>query len=317
MALKTLEKTFLYNHLNKSNHITKNIANSLSKGDRLTYENLEEAFMSIMKNYKYPLKHKIIDEVKKGNIILVYSPRNVKVPQYIPFILTRDNNTNVVAIVFVDIWSNKRNDETGDVKIDPKKLYCLIEAAYLARVCYHYNKQVSSKTPIITNGSAIYSQMFTKVLNKKYALNIDKNKYHKVLFLSSKFFITNILGIEDSDMVFNYCVKNCPNANIFSLKEVNEAVDESDFENIKTFIKALARPSTGLGMKDLTVRSYLEAFINMYDSTTLLALESFQYFIFNVNAVTNGAYINNQYILEEIVGPYGAKLYTAMMSIDN
>ena len=118
-------------------------------------------------------------------------------------------------------------------------------------------------------------------------------------------------------MVFNYCVKNCPNANIFSLKEVNEAVDESDFENIKTFIKALARPSTGLGMKDLTVRSYLEAFINMYDSTTLLALESFQYFIFNVNAVTNGAYINNQYILEEIVGPYGAKLYTAMMSLDN
>ena len=31
---------------------------------------------------------------------------------------------------------------------------------------------------------------------------------HKVLLLASKFYLINILGLMDSDMVFNYAVKN-------------------------------------------------------------------------------------------------------------
>ena len=315
MALKTLESTFIYNHLNRANNITRTMAEALDKGTVLTQDNLEEEFLTITKNFKYPLKLQVVDAVKKGEIILVYSPERVLIPKFMPFILTRNNSGNVVGVVFVDVWSEKMNHETGHVKIDPKKLYCMMEAAYLARICYFNSKELTSKAAVISNGSAIYSMMFTKVLNKKYALNIDKNKYHKVLFLASKFYMLNILGMSDSDTVFNYAIKNCPNGNMFSLKEIDNIVGANAYTDLENFINTLAKPETGLNMKDLTVRNYIEAFINMYDSSNLLSLESFPYFIYNVNGVTNGAYINNQYIMEDIVYKYGAKLYTAMMSI--
>ncbi|WP_171567728.1 hypothetical protein, partial [Brevibacillus sp. MCWH] len=70
-----------------------------------------------------------------------------------------------------------------------------------------------------------------------------------------------------------------------------------------------------LKMDDLTVRGYLEKFISMYDASALLALEHFAYFIYNVISVVNGAYINNQYILEDIVEKYGPKLYVEMVNL--
>jgi hypothetical protein len=191
-----------------------------------------------------------------------------------------------------------------------------MEAAYLSRLCYYYSKQISNRNVIITNGSAIYSNMFTRVLNKKYALNVDKSKMHKVLFLSSKFYMINLLGLLDNEMTFNYALRNCVNGNPYSLKEVNDSISTDDYKDLSTFIKAITKPEVHLGMNDLTVRNYLEAFIHMYDASALLALESFPYFLYNVLSVTNGAYINNQYVLEDIVDTNGAKMYADLINLN-
>ena len=314
MGLKSLEKTFIYTHLNKSNGMTNNIAGLLSNGITLTEKNLEEPLMIIMKNFKFPLKYKVMEDFKSGNIILKYGT-NTKLPTALPFFLTKNSEGRVVAVVSVDIYGTM-NKETGDVSIDAKKLYCMMEAAYLSKVCFFHDKQLSARNVLLTYGSNIYSAMFTRVLNKKYALNLDKTKLHKVLLLSSKFYLINILGLPDSDLVFNYAIKNCPNGNLYSLEEANDALSMKDYENLETFIKALTKPQLGLNFKDLTVRNYLEAFINMYDASNLLSLEAFPYFIYNIISVTNGAYINNQYVLEDIVGSGGAKIYNDIMNLD-
>jgi hypothetical protein len=54
----------------------------------------------------------------------------------------------------------------------------------------------------------------------------------------------------------------------------------------------------------------------MYDASALLALEAFPYFLYNVMSVTNGAYINNQYVLEDIVEHNGAKMYADLINMD-
>ena len=82
------------------------------------------------------------------------------------------------------------------------------------------------------------------------------------------------------------------------------------------FINTLTSPKLGLNLKGLTVQNYLESFISMYESSALLALEAFPYFIYNVLSVINGGYINNQYIMEDIVGNNGAKLYNAILTLD-
>ena len=313
MSIKSLESTFIYQHLNKSNGLTQNISGLLTKGVTLKKENLEEALMIINKNFKYPLKYKVMSAFENGEIVLKYSEAG-KLPTCLPFFLTKSDR-GIVSIVSVDTYGSL-DSETGNVKIDPKKLYCMMEAAYLAKICYLNSKQLSSRSAIITHGSAIYSAMFTRVLNKKYALNIDKSKYHKVIMLASKFFMINILGMEDNDTTFNYAIKNCPNGNIYSLQEINDNFNSQAYTSFETFIKELANPSLGLNFKDLTVRNYLEAFITMFDASALLSLESFQYFLYNVISVTNGAYINNQYVLEDIVDNHGAKIYTDLVNLD-
>jgi len=314
MGLKSLEKTFIYTHLNRSNGLTNNIAGLLSNGIILTEKNLEEPFMIIMKNFKFPLKYKVMEDFKNGNIVLMYST-NTKLPTALPFFLTKNNEGRVVAVVSVNIYGSM-NKETGDVTIDAKKLYCMMESAYLAKVCFFHDKQLSARNVLLSNGSNIYSSMFARVLNKKYALNLDKTKLHKVLLLSSKFYLINILGLPDNELVFNYAIKNCPNGNLYSLEETNNILAMKDYENLETFIKALTKPELGLNFRDLTTHNYLEAFINMYDASNLLSLESFPYFVYNIVSVTNGAYINNQYVLEDIVGSSGAKIYNDIMNLD-
>ena len=314
MAIKDLGSTFIYSHLNKSNTLSNNMMDLLTKGFTVTKEQIAEAYMIINKNFKFPLKYTVLKEFEEGKIVLKYS-MTAKLPTCLPFFLTKING-QVVAIVSADMYGSYDKD-TDSIKIDAKKLYCIMEAAYLAKVIYFNGDKLSTRSSIFATGSEIYSNMFTRVLNRKYSLNVDKTKMHKVIMLSSKFFMINIMGSSDSDIVFNYAIKNCQNGNIYSLKEANAAVPTEAFSSFDKFINELAsNKALGLNFKDLTVRGYLESFINMYDSSAMLGLECFPYFVYSILSVVDGAYLNNQYVLEDIVGNSGAKLYNELTKLN-
>ena len=313
MSIKNLESTYLYSHLNKNGAISNNIMSLLTKGFTVTKEQIAEPLVIISKNFKFPLKYDVLKEFEEGKIVLKFGVTS-KLPTCLPFFLTRMEG-QVVAVIAMDTYGSY--DKTNDsIHIDPKKLYCLMESAYLARLIYFNSDKISTRSSIFATGSEIYSGMFTRILNKKYALNIDKTKMHKVLMLSSKFFMINLMGAEDNDMVFNYAIKNCQNGNIYTLKEANECVSSEAYKDLDKFIHELSsNKALGLNFKDLTVRGYLESFINTYDSSTLFSLECFPYFIYTIMSVVNGAYLNNQYVLEDIVGNSGAKIYTELTKL--
>lgn len=312
--MKSLESTFIYRNLNKSNSITNNVMKLMKNGQVLTSNNLDESLMIINKNFKFPFKYKVMEAFNKGIIRIIYSDSAI-LPTCMPFFLTKTSSGDIVGVVVANIYGHMDKD-TGFVKIDPKKLYCAMEAAYIARLCFINSKQLANKSNIITMGSNIYSLMFSRVLNKKFALNIDKNKFHKIIMLSSKFFMINMLEMADTELTFNYAIKNCPNGNLYILQDTNELFPTESFNDLETFINTLVSPKLGLNLKGLTVQNYLESFISMYESSALLALESFPYFMYNVLSVINGGYINNQYIMEDIVGSNGAKLYNAILTLD-
>lgn len=314
MSLRSLESTFTYRNLNRSNAISENMMKLMQNGIRLTSKELEEPLMIINKNFKFPLKFKVLEAFNQGTIQIMYGI-NSKLPTCLPFFLTKTNKDRIVAIVVADLYGTL-DKETNSVKIDPKKLYCMMEAAYLSIVCYDHSNELSTKSIVLSGGSNIYSMMFTRVLNKKYSLNIDKTKMHKVILLSSMFYLINIMGLTNNDIVFNYSIKNCPNGNLYTLQQTANMMKTEDFADLETFIKAITRPEVGLNLKDLTVRNYLESFISMYEASALLSIESFYYFLYNIISVTNGAYINNQYVLEDIVGATGNKIYNELLKLD-
>lgn len=311
---KILQDSYVYKHLNTTNGISNNIASLMSTGSVLSKEQLEEPFMVIKKNYKFPLKYKIFEAIDRGSIVIMCGSTKTKLPTCLPFFLTKNADDEIVAVIVGDTYGTL--DDDGGFHIEPKKLYCMMEGAYLARLIHFHDKQAMSRPSIMSCGSSIYSTMFVRVLNKKFSINTDKNKYNSIVFLASKFFMINVLGLEDSETVFNYAIKSCKNANLLILKELNSQFDTKYFDSLDTFISALSSPGNGVYLKSLTVRGYLEAYINMYDASALLSLELLPYFMYNIMGVTNGAFINNQYVLEDLVGSDGAKMYNDLLVLD-
>lgn len=309
---KSLQDSFVFRHLNGDNHRIENAVNEIiQKGMVLNKSNLEQAFLTINKSFKYSLKQKVLDAYDQGKIVLMYSPEGVKVPTALPFFLFKGNDGQPKAVVVVDIHGNM-DKETKDVNIDAKKLYVTMESAYIAVEHFKQVQTFSKRTNIITLGSNMYANMVSRCLNKKYALNVDKIKLHKVQFITAKFFIMSIMQFENEDIANNYASNVCVGANPLILEDVGRMVMAEDLKDLQSLIETLKREDLNLGMTDLTVRGFLEMFINMYHHSSVLALELFPYFVYNINSAVHGAYINNQYMLEDIIDKVGPKFYVAI-----
>ena len=235
-----------------------------------------------------------------------------KVSASVPFLLYGGNG-NIGAYVFIDNYV-QYTKSSDTYSIDPRKLYCLLESAYMA-ILIQKNHLVFARSSVLANdGGSIYAHMFIRVLNRKYALNVDRRAYAKVLFLAAKFFMINLLGMDPtSETTFNYALKVSEADSAMVVREVDARFDEDKaYENINTFIMFLKKNSyiIAQSLAELTLRDYLTDFVNMFNSSSIFALEHFSYFMFMVDSVIMGAYLNNQAILEDIVGKSGAKIYT-------
>lgn len=300
MKLKSLQDTYIYKQLNSGNQITNSITHALQHGIQIDKTNLEEPFIVINKNFKFPLKYPVLKALEEGDIILM-RVEGKPLPPAMPFFLTKLGN-KVVAVISISTYGTFRAD-TKQVDIDPKTLYCLLEGAYIARKMTLDVKGITSRAASLS--SEIYARMFVRILNKKYALNTDRSKMNKVIFIVSKFFLINILGLANDSMTTNYAMKNCVQVNQITIRELDDNIDPSVYTSLPNLIQFLEQN----GFSGLTVRGFMEQWIYMFGPAALLSLESYPYFIYNINSVTTGSYINNQYILEDIVGQNGSKIY--------
>ena len=311
---KSVRNTFLYDSMNKGNYLDNNLKSIISKGKKVTAEDLQYEVATINKYYKFAMKKAVLTAFENGTLKALVLPPGAKekVSASMPFILY-GNGGSIGAYVFIDNYVQYAK-ASDSYNIDPRKLYCLLESAYMA-ILIQKNHLVFSRSAVLANeGAAIYAHMFIRVLNRKYALNVDRRAYAKVLFLAAKFFMINLLGMEPgSESVFNYALKASEADSPITVKELDQRFDANqaykDFNTFITFMRKNAYMITQ-SLAELTLRDYLVDYVNMYSSTAIFALEHFSYFMFAVDSVILGAYLNNQAILEDIVGKSGAKLYT-------
>lgn len=310
---KAISDTFLYRNMNKGGELQNTVIKILKDSTPLVPTDLDEALI-IINRYKFPLKAEVLDSFANDEIRLVYPTLNTKLPSYMPFFLTKDHG-KIVSIIDASVYGTKNAD--GKFRIDPKKLYCLMEGAYLSRLYYMHENAIKQKSKILMKGASMYSSMFTRVLNKQFSINVDKDKYQKILFLASKFYLINVIGLKDGDMVFNYAIKNTTSLSVPVLNDIHETFDEKYFKDFASFIEGLVINSDrlNLGLEELTARGFIETYIMMYDSAALLALEYFPYFVYNAICVINGAYINNQKLLEQVIGNDAAAFYSDLIMI--
>ncbi len=272
MNYKTMQDTFVFNQL--KNAISGSIQDTLRTGKVLTQTELEEQFVMMKKYINSAIKNKILNELNQGTIKLMYAPDDVQRITSVPFVMSLEGG-RLVANVFVSSFGSMRQD--GTVSVDYRKLYTLMESAYLAKnFLGRYDKYRNNGTLI--QGCVVYANMFVKPINKRFNLHTDRNRENSLLFLAAKFYLKNVLGLTNE-----------------------EIIPDEAFTNLGTFLEALKNDRLNLGLNALTARGYLELYIGLYGGATVFALELLPYFLFVGNAAINSMGLVNNYSLEDIM----------------
>lgn len=280
MAYKSIQNTFIFNFLEKDN-ISRRIMEGF-KGKELTRENLAEQFLAIELHESSKIKQRVLSEYNEGAIKLIYAPEDAGITSSIPFVMRPMGGGKLQAVVFLNPFGNLRQD--GTMNIATKKLFVLMESAYFAKNFLENYNRYRNDNVLIQQGAILYANMFVKPINKQFNLNLDRERENKVMFLAAKFYLKNVLGLQNEEVIFNVAMKACIGGNPFILKEVNMIVEEEAFENLGSFIEALQDERLHLNLKGLQVRGYIYSFVSMYKPSALFALEMLPYFLFAGNA---------------------------------
>ena len=312
--MKSIRDTFTYQAINKEGSLDKLIKTFLTKAIKADSNMLMSQYSTIQSYYKSALKTPVLDAVNDDLVVPMIYPKGItannKVPTSIPFILLKTATGTVKSVAVIDNWASIT--EYNKVVIDPNKLYTFIEGAYIARALEMQFNNIRHAAILHTDATSIYAQMFTRVLNRDFALNVDKDAYNKVLFLAAKFFLMNLLQLKNNDSVFNYATKAAGVTSAIALKRLDDAFDDDCYKDISTFITAIKNKAYMInnGLTKLDVRTYMERYIRMYKNSSLFSLEHLSYFLFNIFACLNGAHINDSYAWEAAMGKKsGDKLY--------
>lgn len=302
---KPITSTFIFKNLGGT-QLTGRINEAVMKGRKLTEKDLLEQFVHI-KNYERSLlKQRVMTEYKEGRIELVYAD-NVPLSKVMPFILVPGQMGHKV-IVFLNPFCNMRSD--GLLSIQGGLLYTLMESAYLAKNFADNYNSIKNDTLMRQQGALMYANIFIKPINKVFNIHVDGTREGKVLFLASKFYLKNVLGIDNEEYIFNVCSKVADRVSPYTLREVDNIVGEDAYEDLSTFINALGDDRLGLGFEGkLQIRTYLYNYMTMYGEAAPFCLESMVYFIFMVNTVRRGG--NNIFTLfqlESIIEKSGEKM---------
>lgn len=295
MNYKNIQSTFVFNQL--KDVVLDSIQGSLREGKVLSNVELEEQMMLIKKYINSAIKPKVINDYEQGLIRLIYAPESVKRVSSVPYVMSIIDG-RMVANVFVSSFGNMRQD--GMISLDYRKLYVLMESAYLSKTFLSkYDRYKNTGASIY--GCVTYANMFVKPLNKKFNIHTDRTRENSILFLAAKFYLKNVLGLQNEEMVFNNAMKACKAPNPIILKEIDNLMDEEAFRDLGTFLEALKDEKLNLGLSGLTARGYLELYIGLYGGASVFALEMMPYFIFVGNSAINAMGIVNNYSLEDIM----------------
>lgn len=302
---KPITNTYLFKNLGGS-ALTSKINDAVVKGKKYTEHDLMEQFIHIKNYEKSLLKQRVLTEFKEGRIELIYAD-NVQLSKLMPFILVPSQMGHKV-IIFLNPFCNMRSD--GLLSIRGNVLYTLLESGYLAKNFADNYNAVKNDTLMRQQGALMYANIFIKPINKMFNTNLDTTREGKVLFLATKFYLKNVLGIDNEEYIFNVGTKVANRVSPFTLQEVNNLVDEEAYTDISTFIQALGDERLLLGFEGkLQLRNYLYTYITMYGEAAPFCLESMVYFIFIVNTVRRGSEkMFNQMQLEPIIEKSGEKM---------
>lgn len=292
----SLSDSTMFKQLNKSSALITKVQKAISTGIALDKPYIEEQYMQIQKTRISPISEKVLRAYDEGKIKLIWN-KQVAVTNALPFIVLQTGG-NPAGCIFISDFTSM-NKEGTMLSIDMKKLYTLMESAYVG-LCYFSNPTMFLKNAnFIRVFANIYAEMILRILNHDYALSLDKKAYDTVNYMAAKFCLLRVIGIPSRELAHSYATGCCKNIDNTTLELSQDIYDRENPQSIAELIKLLAKIE--VKMSNLTFRYFFERWIASFGTAACLGIDSFPYLYFIVANVLLSGFLVNVTGLSEVV----------------
>ena len=292
----SMEDSYIYGMFNDANAIATRLVKVLKDGVRVTEKNFEEQYLQMKKSHMSPLIREVLASFESGEIEIIRNDASVKIPTSLPFIVRRIGS-RVISTIFISSFTAV--DEDGNLSIPARALYSIMESAYIGRQ-YHVNPgRILRNSSLAKLMCEIYLNMYMRVLNRDYAISLDKDLYNNVNYVVAYFFYTNMWEM-NPETAENYSLNMLPpSKNMIILNEMIDTLKETEMKSLPQMFEFIKNMSGR--MKDLNIRLFIERWINSYNSSALLAMDYLPYLFFVVSSTLMGSFLVSQKTISDII----------------
>ena len=293
----TMEDSLVYNTFNQANGVVDKIVKYLSSGVPLDKSYIEDQYAIIRRGAGIsPLSQKVLEAFNNGDIEIVWN-NTEKVGVAMPFIVRRKSDGKVVSTIFINAFATIKDDSI--LVIPAKQLYGLMEGAYIAlKLQTDPVKVMKNAEPMMTTAS-VYTEMMARILNKEYALTLDKVLYDKVCYCIKRFYLECVWEYPNTGLVSNYASSDLKYIQQFDLDALDATYSKMEIKtsaNLLEFVKSLSPR-----MSDLNLRYYIERFIKTYHGASILSIDYLPYVFFVITNVVMSTFLVSQTALNDII----------------
>lgn len=293
----TMEDSLVYKTFNQANGVVDKIVKYLSSGVPLDKSYIEDQYAIIRRGAGIsPLSQKVLEAFNNGDIEIIWN-NTEKVGVAMPFIVRRKSDGKVVSTIFINAFATIKDDSI--LVIPAKQLYGLMEGAYIALKLQTDPVKVMKNAELMMTTASVYTEMMARILNKEYALTLDKVLYDKVCYCIKRFYLECVWEYPNTGLVSNYASSDLKYIQQFDLDALDAAYSKMEIKtiaNLLEFVKSLSPR-----MSDLNLRYYIERFIKTYHGSSILSIDYLPYVFFVITNVVMSTFLVSQTALNDII----------------
>lgn len=268
----SMSDSFIYQTFNGANNILEKIIKYNKNSVLIEKDNIEEQYIQMRKMRISPLSDKVLDAFDNKDIEILYSS-TVKIGNSIPFIIRKNESGRIVATIYITGFTSVGKD--GYLSIPAKQLYALLESAYVALKLQLYPANITRNSKLMVICMDVYEQIILKILNKDYALTLDKPLFEKVRYSIKKFFLTKLWGLTNKQVIETYAKNHLKDMSTFDEDMIEDTYDRYGITSVDTLFTFLSTLSPRLS--EINIRFFIERYIHTYHGSSILAIDYLPY----------------------------------------
>lgn len=262
----------------------------INNSKRIKNSDVEAAYITI-KQMTDSLTREALKAFDNERIVMLYNTvPSLSMTQAMPF-MTFKTKKGYVTFIFADKYITTTRD--GVTKIEPSVFRDLLIGALIANGIKNDYSNLATNQYLSKILMEIYEKLFTRILNREFAIASDKITYDKVRFYINKFFLINIFSTSDEmsniDKLATAHVKYLDEVQIIDCKNKYNDANVTKLSELLGLIK-----EESSRMKGLSLSMLLNDWVNYYYAPSMMAVDNIEYLIFMTICLLsgNGAIVN-------------------------